>query len=196
MGMEALVHPTAVVDDNVQLGEGVKIWHFSHVSSGARIGAMTSLGQNVFVGREVRVGAGVRVQNNVSIYEGVEIADDAFLGPSCVFTNVFNPRSRVPRKTEFRRTRVGVGASIGANATIVCGHDIGAYAFVGAGAVVVKDVVDYAVVIGNPARHAGYMCRCGERLTRELLTAPLEIACVVCGLGYQIDAQGCRLSPA
>ena len=190
-----MVHVTAVVDEEVHLGEGVKIWHFTHVSSGVRIGAMTSLGQNVFVGRDVRLGAGVRVQNNVSIYEGVEIADDVFLGPSCVFTNVFNPRSRVPRKTEFRRTRVGVGASIGANATIVCGHDIGAYAFVGAGAVVTKDVPDYAVVVGNPARHAGYMCRCGERLTRELTHVAVEVACVVCGLGYQIDDQGCRLSP-
>lgn len=194
--MEALIHPTAVVDDGVELGEGVKIWHFCHVSGGAHIGAMSSLGQNVFVAPNVTLGSGVRVQNNVSIFEGVEVADDAFLGPSCVFTNVLNPRSRVPRKTEFRRTHVGVGATIGANATIVCGHDIGAYAFVGAGAVVTRHVPDYAVVLGNPARQVGYMCRCGERLTRVMATAPLAVDCPVCGLGYHLDERGCRISPA
>ncbi len=148
----AYVDASAIVDDGATLGAGTRVWHFSHVCGGARIGANCSLGQNVFVGNDVLIGANVKIQNNVSIYEGVEIADDVFLGPSCVFTNVNNPRAFVERKTEYRLTRVGRGASIGANATIVCGHDVGEYAFVGAGAVVTRDVPPRVVVVGNPAR--------------------------------------------
>ncbi len=150
--MSAFIHPTAIVDEGAELGDDTKVWHFCHVSSGARIGRGCSLGQNCFVGRDVRIGDGVRVQNNVSIYEGVEVEDGAFLGPSCVFTNVVNPRSFVSRKHEYKRTRVGRGASVGANAVIVCGHDLGEHCFVGAGAVVTKDVPARAVVVGNPAR--------------------------------------------
>ena len=182
------VHPTAVVDDDVVLGPGTKVWHFVHVSSGARIGARCALGQNVFVARGVRLGDNVRVQNNVSIYEGVEIADDAFLGPSCVFTNVVNPRSFIQRKSEYRATRVGRGASIGANATIVCGHDIGEYAFVGAGAVVTKDVPPYALVVGNPARRVGFVCRCAARLPAG---DQVSVACPECGAGYAIEGATC-----
>jgi UDP-2-acetamido-3-amino-2,3-dideoxy-glucuronate N-acetyltransferase len=174
------IHPTAIVDDGVEIGEGTKIWHFVHVSRGARIGARSVLGQNVYVGNDVAIGNGVKVQNNVSIYTGVEIADDVFLGPSCVFTNVVNPRAFVERKDEYRATRVGKGASIGANAVIVCGHDVGEYAFVGAGAVVTKDVPPYALVVGNPARQLGFVCRCGVRLADG--DAP---SCSECGARYQ-----------
>ncbi|MCS6930411.1 MAG: N-acetyltransferase [Saprospiraceae bacterium] len=157
-------HPTAVIDEGCEIGEGTRIWHFCHIMPGARIGRNCILGQNVFVGSGVVLGNNVKVQNNVSIYTGVECADDVFLGPSMVFTNVLNPRSAVERKNEFRRTRVGRGASIGANATIICGHDIGEYAFIGAGAVVTKDVLPYALVVGNPARQIGWMSEYGERL--------------------------------
>jgi UDP-2-acetamido-3-amino-2,3-dideoxy-glucuronate N-acetyltransferase len=181
------IHPTAVVDDDVEIGDGSKVWHFVHVSRGARLGARCVLGQNVYVGDGVRIGDGVRVQNNVSIYKGVEVEDEAFLGPSCVFTNVLNPRSFVERKDEFATTRVGRGASIGANATIVCGHDIGAYAFVGAGAVVTKDVPPYALVVGNPARRLGWVCACGERLPGG--DGP---ACARCGSVYHVGDGACR----
>ena len=162
--MSAQVHATAVIDDDVVLGEGTRVWHFVHVSSGARIGERCVLGQNVFVGRGVRVGNGVKIQNNVALYEGVEVEDDAFLGPSCVFTNVINPRSFVERKSEFRGTRVGRGATVGANATIVCGHDIGEYSMVGAGCVVPRGTKAYELVVGNPARRLGWVCACGVRL--------------------------------
>ncbi len=158
------IHPSAIVDEGAQIGEGSRIWHFTHVMGGAVIGRGCSLGQNVFVAKGVVLGDNVKVQNNVSIYEGVICEDDVFLGPSMVFTNVRNPRSAVNRKNEYRPTRVGRGASIGANATIVCGHDIGEYAFIGAGAVVTKDVPPYALVVGNPARQIGWMSRHGERL--------------------------------
>jgi UDP-2-acetamido-3-amino-2,3-dideoxy-glucuronate N-acetyltransferase len=161
---EAFVHESAIVDEGAAVGPGTKIWHFVHVEGSARIGARCVLGQNVYVGKGVPIGNGVRIQNNVSLYTGVEVEDDAFLGPSCVFTNVVNPRSFVERKDEFRKTVVGRGASIGANAVIVCGHDIGAYALVGAGAVVTRDVSAYALVVGNPARQMGWVCRCGVRL--------------------------------
>lgn len=180
-------HPTAVVDDDVSIGEGTKIWHFVHVSSGARIGARCVLGQNCYVGNGVRIGDGVRVQNNVSIYAGVEVEDDAFLGPSCVFTNVVNPRSFVERKEEFAITRVGRGASIGANATIVCGHSLGAFSFVGAGAVVTRDVLAHALVVGNPARQMGWVCRCGDRLPQDP-----KPTCARCGKSFVVDDEGCR----
>lgn len=174
------VHPTAIVDDGATVGEGTRIWHFVHVNTGASIGKKCSLGQNVFVAKGVTLGDGVKVQNNVSIYEGVVVEDDVFLGPSCVFTNVINPRSFIERKNEYRPTRVGRGASIGANATIVCGHDVGEYAFVGAGAVVTKDVPAYGLVVGNPARMLGHVCKCGVRLDKS--DAP---TCSACGARYR-----------
>ncbi|MEO7457362.1 MAG: acyltransferase [Gemmatimonadaceae bacterium] len=161
---DAFVHESAYVDDGAVIGAGTKVWHFCHVLGGAVIGERTSLGQNVVVMNGTRIGTNVKVQNNVSIYEGVELEDDVFCGPSMVFTNVMNPRSHVSRKNEYRRTLVKRGASIGANATIVCGATLGEYAFVGAGAVVAKDVPAYALMVGVPARRIGWMCQCGERL--------------------------------
>ena len=157
-------HPTAVVDEGCTIGEGVKIWHFSHIMPGCTIGPNCNIGQNVVVSPKVVLGSNVRVQNNVSIYEGVTCEDDVFLGPSMVFTNVINPRSAVSRKNEYRQTVVRKGASIGANATIVCGHEIGEYAFIGAGAVVTKAVPAYALVVGNPARQTGWMSEFGHKL--------------------------------
>jgi UDP-2-acetamido-3-amino-2,3-dideoxy-glucuronate N-acetyltransferase len=165
------IHETAVVDAPARIGAGTKVWHFCHLMGGCRIGERCNLGQNVFVGSAVVLGANVKVQNNVSIYDGVEIEDDVFLGPSMVFTNVSTPRSGFPRRDRYERTLVKTGATIGANATVVCGHTIGAYAFVGAGAVVTKDVPDHALVLGNPARQAGWMCCCGARL-KETLSCP------------------------
>jgi len=165
MSDSPFIHSTAVIDDGAILGPGAKIWHFCHVSRGANIGARTALGQNCFVGVGVTLGEDCRAQNNVSIYEGVTCEDGVFLGPSMVFTNVINPRSTVSRKDEFKKTMVRTGATIGANATIVCGVEIGTYAFIGAGAVVTKDVPPFALVVGNPARHIGYMSRRGVRLS-------------------------------
>lgn len=157
-------HPTAVIDEGCTIGEGTRIWHFSHIMPGCTIGRNCNLGQNVVVSPQVVLGDNVKVQNNVSIYTGVICEDDVFLGPSMVFTNVINPRSAVVRKHEYRSTRVGRGATIGANATVVCGHDIGRYAFIGAGAVVTRDVPDFALVMGNPARQTGWMSTHGHRL--------------------------------
>ena len=182
------VHETAVVDEGAVLHDGVKVWHFVHVCAGAQVGAGTVLGQNVFIAGGVKLGRGVKVQNNVSVYAGVEVGDDAFLGPSCVFTNVMNPRAHVERKDEFRPTRVGVGATIGANATIVCGHDIGAYAFIGAGAVVTRDVPPHALVYGAPARQHGWVCRCGEQLAEG--ASP---RCARCGDRYTVSETGVSL---
>lgn len=162
----ALVHESAYVDAGAVIGAGSRVWHFSHVMGGAVIGARNSIGQNVVVMNGVRTGANCKIQNNVSLYEGVELADDVFCGPSMVFTNVLNPRSAVSRKSEYRATPVGQGATIGANATIVCGVRIGAYAFIGAGAVVTKDVPPYALVTGVPARRTGWMSAAGHRLVR------------------------------
>ncbi len=161
---EYFIHPTAVVDEGVQIGKGTKIWHFSHIMSGCSIGEGCNLGQNVVVSPKVVLGKNVRVQNNVSIYEGVTCEDDVFLGPSMVFTNVINPRSAVSRKHEYMQTLVRRGASIGANATIVCGNEIGEYAFIGAGAVVTRPVPSYALVVGNPAKQIGWMSEYGHRL--------------------------------
>jgi UDP-2-acetamido-3-amino-2,3-dideoxy-glucuronate N-acetyltransferase len=157
-------HPSAVIDEGCEIGEGTRIWHFSHIMTGCRIGRKCNLGQNVVVSPGVVLGENVKVQNNVSIYTGVTCDDDVFLGPSMVFTNVINPRSAVNRRSEYSATRVGKGATIGANATIVCGHDIGKYAFVGAGAVVTKEVPDYALVVGNPSRQVGWMSEYGHKL--------------------------------
>ena len=164
MSWTYFIHESAVVDQGAEVGAGSKIWHFSHVMGGAKLGESCNLGQNVFIASGVVLGRNVKVQNNVSIYEGVTIEDDAFLGPSMVFTNVLNPRSAVNRRGDYLRTHVGKGATIGANATIVCGHDIGAFAFIGAGAVVTKAVPPYALVAGNPARQIGWMSEYGHRL--------------------------------
>ena len=158
------VHPSAVIDDGCEIGSGVKIWHFSHIMPGCTIGENCNLGQNVVVSQGVMLGKNVKVQNNVSLYEGVICEDDVFLGPSMVFTNVINPRSAIIRKSEYKKTVVKKGASIGANATIVCGNDIGEYAFIGAGAVVTKEVPPYALVIGNPARQTGWVSEYGIKL--------------------------------
>ena len=161
------VHESSYVDDGCEIGEGTKIWHFCHVMPGARIGRRCNIGQNVVISPQVVIGDNVKIQNNVSIYTGVMLEDDVFCGPSMVFTNVVNPRSHVPRKDEYRQTLVKRGASIGANCTVVCGHTIGRYAFIGAGAVVTKDVPDYALVVGNPGRVSGWMCQCGIKLAAE-----------------------------
>ena len=157
-------HPTAIVDEPVEIGPGTKIWHFCHVSAGAHLGAGCILGQNVFIAGEVRIGSNVKIQNNVSIYTGVELEDDVFCGPSCVFTNVTNPRSQINRRHLYERTLIRRGASIGANATIVCGATVGRYALIGAGAVVRGDVPDYALMLGVPARRRGWVSRHGHRL--------------------------------
>lgn len=162
--MPYVAHPTAVIDEGCHIGDGTKIWHFSHIMSGCQIGSNCNIGQNVVISPEVILGNNVKIQNNVSLYTGVICEDDVFLGPSCVFTNVTNPRSAVNRRGQYAQTRVGQGASIGANATIVCGHDIGRFAFVGAGAVVTKHVPNYALVVGNPARQIGWMSEYGHRL--------------------------------
>lgn len=185
-------HASAVVDAGATIGDGTRIWHFSHVMSGARIGRSCSLGQNVFVASGAVLGDNVKVQNNVSIYDGVQLGDDVFCGPSAVFTNVANPRSHVPRKDEFRPTRVGRGATVGANATVVCGHTVGRYAFVGAGAVVASDVPDFALVLGVPGRVRGFVCRCGVRLGLALGAAPGAVACPACGDGYDWDGERLR----
>ena len=164
MDKEFQAHETAVIDAGCRIGCGTVVWHFSHLMSGCIVGERCSIGQNVVISPGVVLGNGVKVQNNVSVYTGVTCEDDVFLGPSCVFTNVINPRSAVPRKDEFRPTRVERGASIGANATIVCGHTIGAYALIGAGAVVTRDVPPYALVVGNPARHIGWVSEYGHHL--------------------------------
>lgn len=163
--MSYFAHDTAVVDEGCSIGEGTKIWHFSHIMPGCVIGERCNIGQNVVISPDVHLGNNVKVQNNVSIYTGVNCEDDVFLGPSMVFTNVINPRSAVNRREQYAKTNVGKGASIGANATIVCGHDIGAFAFVGAGAVVTKTILPYALVVGNPARQIGWVSEYGHRLT-------------------------------
>lgn len=163
--MSLSIHPTAVIDSDCQIGEGTKIWHFSHLMPHCKIGKNCNFGQNVFVAEGVTVGDNVKVQNNVSIYAGVEVEDDVFIGPSMVFTNVLNPRSFIERKSEFKKTFVRKGATIGANATVVCGNDIGRYALVGAGAVVTKPVPDYALVVGNPAVQIGWVSECGHTLS-------------------------------
>ena len=172
-------HESAIVDEGALIGEGSKVWHFCHVATGARIGIACTLGQNVYVAGIV--GDRVRIQNNVSIYDGVVLEDDVFVGPSAVFTNVVNPRSEIARKDEYKPTHVGAGATIGANATIVCGTTLGRYAFVGAGAVVTHDVKPFALVVGVPARQIGWVCRCGVRLHVE------HGRCAECGRSYRLD---------
>ncbi len=183
------VHSTAVVDEPVEIGSHTQIWHFSHIMSGARIGANCLIGQNVFIGSGAILGNHIKVQNNVSIYDGVILEDHVFCGPSMVFTNVFNPRSFISRKKEFRKTVVKNGATIGANATIVCGNSIGHYALIGAGSVVTKDVPDYALVYGNPGRVRGWVCQCAV----EVVFRSGKAVCQACGKRYQKDSRGVKL---
>ena len=182
---DVVIHPSAIVDAGAKLGKGTRVWHFSHVCSTAEVGENCSLGQNVYVANTVRLGNGVKVQNNVSIYEGVTLEDFSFCGPSMVFTNVHNPRSHIVRKHEYRQTLVKQGASIGANATVICGNTLGRYCFIGAGAVVTRDVPDFALVVGNPGRIAGWMCSCGIKLTSSAKLPEMQtITCTSCGLEY------------
>ena len=183
----AFVHESAYVDDGATIGAGSKVWHFCHILAGAVIGERCSFGQNVVVMNGTRIGSNVKVQNNVSIYEGVELEDDVFCGPSMVFTNVIYPRAHVSRRNEYQRTLVRRGATIGANATIVCGATLGEYAFVGAGAVIADDVPDYALMVGVPARRIGWMCQCGERLPDGGTGT-----CAACGSTYVQDGDGIR----
>ena len=176
-------HASAYVDDGSIVGDGTKIWHFSHVMTGARVGRRCNIGQNVVISPQVVIGDNVKIQNNVSVYTGVTLEDDVFCGPSMVFTNVINPRSQVPRRDEYQPTLVRRGASLGANCTVVCGITIGAYAFVGAGAVVTRDVPDYGLVVGNPARLSGWVCDCGVKLASGA-TPPAQATCSSCGKQY------------
>ena len=187
--MATTVHPSAIIDEGAQLGVDCRVWHFVHISAGARIGQRCSFGQNVYVGNDVQIGDNVKIQNNVSVYDAVTLEDDVFCGPSMVFTNVHNPRSAVIRKDEYRRTRVRRGATLGANCTLVCGCTVGEYAFVGAGAVVSRDVAAHALMVGVPARQIGWMSRHGERLDLPL-TLPdgvqSEAACPATGERYRL----------
>ena len=184
--MDCYIHPTSIVDEDVFIGKGTKIWLFCHIQSGARIGEKCSFGQNVNISNNVKIGNGVKVQNNVSIYEGVELRDHVFCGPSCVFTNDLTPRAKYPKgHTEYKITVVEEGASIGANATIVCGHRIGKWSMIGAGAVVTSDVPQYALMVGVPARRKGWICECGELLKDNLI-------CGKCGRTYQKTAKGLK----
>ncbi|MCU0820917.1 MAG: N-acetyltransferase [Spirochaetes bacterium] len=180
---EYFVHDSAIIDDNVKIGSGTKIWHFSHILGNTEIGEKCNIGQNAVVGPNVKIGNGCKVQNNISIYKGVELEDDVFCGPSMVFTNVLNPRAFIERKHEFRKTLVKKGATLGANSTIVCGHNIGQYAMIGAGAVVTKDVADYALMAGVPARRIGWVCKCGVILRK--FDSKGNAACPECGAKYR-----------
>ena len=181
-------HGSAIIDAGAQVGEGTRVWHWTHVCGGARIGERCSLGQNVYIANNVRIGNNVKIQNNVSLYDGVTLEDDVFCGPSMVFTNVINPRSHVPRKNAYQTTLVRRGVTIGANATVVCGYTLGEYAFIGAGAVVTRDVPPYALMAGTPAKRIAWMCRCGVRLPAN----PARASCTACAAQYQIESQSCR----
>lgn len=190
-------HPTAIIDSNVEIGEGTKVWHFVHISSGARIGERCSFGQNVFVGNNVKIGSNCKVQNNVSIYENVELEEDVFCGPSMVFTNVMNPRSHINRKSEYRKTIVKKGTTIGANATIVCGTVLGQYSFIAAGAVVTRDVLDYELMGGVPARQLGWMSKSGERLHfAKNKSGELEAICKLSQERYILKEGRCLVQEA
>lgn len=177
------VHESSYIDEPCTIGKGTKIWHFSHIMQNCKIGENCNIGQNVVISPDVVLGNSVKVQNNVSVYTGVICEDDVFLGPSCVFTNVINPRSFISRRNEYKKTIIGKGASIGANATIVCGHNIGKYAFIAAGAVVTKDVPDYALVMGNPARVKYYVCECSEKMVWQ----NNKFTCPCCGKKYILE---------
>ena len=192
--MTITIHPTAIVDDGAQIGQGTRIWHWAHICAGARIGHHCSFGQNVFVGNDVVIGNHCKVQNNVSIYDAVTLEDEVFCGPSMVFTNVHNPRAAVIRKDEYRRTLVKRGATIGANATLVCGVTLGEYAFIAAGAVITKDVKPYALMAGVPARQIGWMSQHGERLDLPL-SGDGTTTCPVTGAHYQLEAGEVKCLP-
>ena len=185
--IDVFIHPTAIVDEKVQIGPGTKIWHFSHILSGSKIGENCNIGQNCVIGPDVAIGNKCKLQNNISVYKGVTLEDGVFCGPSMVFTNIYNPRAEISKMNQVRPTLVKRGATLGANCTIVCGHTIGQYAFIGAGAVVTKDVPDHALMAGNPARQIGWVCECGERL-------PEDLKCLICGKDYdrlhQADING------
>jgi UDP-2-acetamido-3-amino-2,3-dideoxy-glucuronate N-acetyltransferase len=187
------IHPTAIVDEGARIGEATRIWHWTHISAGARIGRNCSLGQNVFVGNRVVIGDNVKIQNNVSVYDAVTLEDDVFCGPSMVFTNVHNPRSAISRKDEYRETLVKRGATLGANCTILCGVTVGAFAFVGAGAFVNRDVPDFALVVGVPARQTGWMSRFGERLPLPM-AGSAEARCSHTGERYLVREGVCRMA--
>ncbi len=184
---EYFLHESSYVDEGCDIGGGTQIWHFSHVLKGSKIGKSCKIGQNVVIGPNVTIGNGCKIQNNISLYEGVTLEDEVFCGPSMVFTNVFNPRSAIPRMSELRLTLVKKGATIGANATIICGNTIGQYAFIGAGAVVTEDVPDYALVIGNPGRIEGWMCECGVKLSFDKQG---DSRCKTCTLVYEKINEG------
>lgn len=177
------VHETAVIDEGSEIGTGTKIWHWCHIMKGVKIGSNCNIGENVFIETGVELGNNVKVKNNVALYTGIICEDDVFLGPNCVFTNVINPRSFIERKKEFKKTIIHKGATIGANATLVCGHDIGRYAFIGAGTVVTKAVPDYTMVVGNPARFHAYICKCGCKLNESF-------KCISCGMQYLVNENG------
>lgn len=181
--MTYTVDPTAVIDDGVGIGEGTKVWHFSHIVTGSRIGDACTIGQNVMIGPNVTIGSGCKIQNNVSVYEGVTLEDNVFCGPSVVFTNVNRPRAHISQKDSFQPTLVQEGATIGANATIVCGHTLGRYSFIGAGSVVVADVAAHALMVGNPAKRVGWVCMCGSRL-------PEDLQCTACSKKYKVHENG------
>lgn len=186
--MSVFIHETAIVENGAELGDGTKVWHWVHICPGAKIGRGCSFGQNVYVGSKVTIGNNVKVQNNVSIYDAVSLEDDVFCGPSMVFTNVFNPRSHIVRKNEYRPTIVRKGATIGANATIVCGAEVGSYALIGAGAVVTRPVPAYALMMGVPARRLGWVCACGERLPN----GHGDITCLACHQKYRVSSESCQ----
>lgn len=185
---QANIHPTAIIDEGATIGVNTRIWHWVHVCAGAKIGDSCSFGQNVFVGNDVVIGNNVKVQNGVSIYDAVRLEDDVFCGPHMVFTNVFNPRAAVSRKNEYRPTILKKGATIGANATVICGITIGEYAFIGAGALINKDVLPYALMVGVPARRTGWMCQCGVKLT-----GTGSVTCS-CGKTYLITSDSCSMT--
>ncbi len=187
--MTATIHATAIIDAGAQIGTGTRVWHWAHVCGGAQIGECCSLGQGVFVGNDVVIGNNVKIQNHVSVYDAVRLEDDVFCGPSMVFTNVYNPRSAITRKQEYRQTHVRRGATLGANCTVVCGITIGEYAFVGAGAVVNRDVPAYALMLGVPAVRSGWMCQCGVRLVETTET----VCCQSCSKSYRISEDCCTL---
>lgn len=185
--MTVTIHPSAIVDEGATIGAGSRVWHFAHICSGAVIGEDCSFGQNVFVGNDVVIGNNVKIQNNVSVYDAVRIDDDVFCGPSMVFTNVYNPRSAIARKNEYRRTHIRRGATLGANCTIVCGVTVGEHAFVAAGAVVNRDVPAFALMAGVPAKRLGWMCLCGVRLK-----GTGAVCCSACGAKYQLTENSCE----